>query len=104
MSQAGRTDRPTHVRHRVVALATLMAVFLYLDRFCLSFVERFIKEDLDLSNVEMSWLLSAFFWAYALGQVPSGWLSDRYGARIMLALYILAWSLFTGWMGLVTSF
>lgn len=95
---------PTQVRHLVVGLATLMAVLLYLDRLCLSFTERYIREDLRLTNTEASWLLSAFFWTYALGQVPSGWLSDRFGARKMLSLYILLWSLFTGWIGLVGSF
>jgi MFS family permease len=37
----------------------------------------------------------AFFWAYALAQVPAGWLSDRFGARILICLYIALWSLFT---------
>src|SRR5437870_346486 len=95
---------PSRVRYGVILLATLMAVFLYLDRICLSFLERYIKEDLGLSNAQAGWLLSAFFWAYALGQVPAGWLSDRFGARTVLALYILLWSLFTGWMGLAESF
>ena len=69
----------------------LMAFLLYLDRFCVSFAADYIKEDLDLSQAQMSWFLSAFFWSYALAQVPSGWLSDRYGARIMLVIYILSW-------------
>lgn len=91
----------THVRYVVVALATLMSFLLYMDRFCLSFAERYIKEDLSLSNAQIAWLVSAFFWSYALAQVPSGWLSDRYGARLMLSLYILFWSLFTGLMGVL---
>jgi ACS family glucarate transporter-like MFS transporter len=95
---------PTQVRHLVVALATAMSLLLYLDRICLSFMERYIREDLRLSNEQASLLLSAFFWTYALGQVPSGWLSDRFGARLMLALYILLWSLLTGLTGLAESF
>src|SRR5262245_18696570 len=94
----------THVRWWVVGLATVMAILLYLDRICVSLMERYIVEDLQLSNEQASWFLSAFFWTYALGQVPSGWLSDRFGARRMLALYILSWSLFTGLMGLAGSF
>ena len=90
---------PTRVRQRVVLVTALMAILLYLDRFCISFAEVFIKEDLRLSDTQISWVLSAFFWTYALGQVPSGWLSDRYGARIMLAIYVLLWSLFTGLTG-----
>ncbi len=93
--------RPTRIRYVVVALATLMSFLLYLDRFCLSFVERYIKEDVGLSGAEIAWLVSAFFWSYALAQVPAGWLSDRFGARLMLSLYILLWSLFTGLMGVL---
>jgi ACS family glucarate transporter-like MFS transporter len=95
---------PSRVRHVIVALTTVIAVLLYLDRFCLSIAERLIKEDLHLTDDQSGWMLSAFFWAYALAQVPSGWLSDRYGARLVLALYILLWSLFTGLMGAATSF
>jgi MFS family permease len=98
------TAHPTHVRYLVVALTALMSFVLYLDRFCLGFAERYIREDLGLSDARMSWLLGAFFLAYALGQVPSGWFSDRYGARRMLVLYLLVWSLLTGVLGLAMSF
>jgi sugar phosphate permease len=97
-------QRPSRVRYQVVALATLLSFLLYLDRFCFSFVERYIKEDLRLSDGQTALLVSAFFWTYALGQVPSGWLGDRYGARLMLALYVLLWSLFTGLIGILVMF
>ena len=103
-SEHAALSQPTWVRYRVVLLTTSMSVLLYLDRFCLTFVERFLKEDLSLSDQQIGLLLSAFFWVYALAQVPSGWLSDRWGARRMLALYILLWSLATGLMGLATTF
>lgn len=94
----------TRVRYLVVGLTMLTAVLLYLDRYCLSFAERYIKEDLGLSNDQMAWVLSAFFWTYALAQVPSGSLSDRYGPRLMLTVYVLLWSLFTGLTGLAAGF
>jgi ACS family glucarate transporter-like MFS transporter len=97
-------SRPSCVRYVVVAVTTLSAVLLYLDRFCISFAERFIKRDLDLSDEQMAWMLSAFFWTYALGQVPSGWLADRFGARRMLTVYILLWSLFTALTGVAGGF
>jgi ACS family glucarate transporter-like MFS transporter len=93
----------THIRYLVVALATAMSFLLYLDRFCLSIVERYIKDDLQLSNFQVSLLIGAFFLSYALAQVPSGWLSDKHGARLMLSLYILLWSLFTGLMGAIRA-
>jgi|GEM_PF-6559182 len=96
--------RPTNVRYLVVASATLMAVLLYLDRFCISMAEIYIKEDLGLTDGQIGWMLSAFFWTYALGQVPAGWMTDRFGARIMLTVYVLSWSLFTGLTGFAGSF
>ena len=81
----------------------LMAVLLYLDRFCVSFAADYIREDLDLTQNEVSWFFLAFFFSYALAQVPSGWLSDRHGARAMLVIYILSWSFFTGMIGVANS-
>lgn len=97
------SERPSGVRHIIVTVATLMAVLLYLDRFCVGFAVDYIREDLDLSQKQISWFISAFFWSYALAQVPAGWMSDRYGARIMLTIYILSWSFFTGMIGAVYS-
>lgn len=91
------------MRYFILALTTMAAVLLYLDRFCISFAERYIKEDLNLSNQQIGWVLSAFFWTYALAQVPAGFLTDRFGARITLTLYILLWSLFTALTGLATG-
>jgi ACS family glucarate transporter-like MFS transporter len=97
MAQAAR---PTSVRYVVLGLTTAVAVLLYLDRYCLGFVAPFIRENLDLSNAQIALVLDAFFYTYALGQIPCGWLSDRYGARLMLALYLAIWSSLTGLMGL----
>jgi MFS transporter, ACS family, glucarate transporter len=97
-------QQPTRIRVWIVGWTMLLAVLLYLDRFCISIAELYIQQDLGLTDVQIGWMLSAFFWTYALAQVPSGWLTDRYGARIMMALYVLAWSTFTGLTGLATGF
>ncbi len=94
---------PTRIRIGVAAVLTLMACLLYLDRFAVSIATEYIREDLRMTQTQMSWFLSAFFWSYALSQVPSGWLSDRFGPRLMLTVYILAWSAFTGLLGLAAA-
>lgn len=91
--------RPTRVRHLILGVTTLMSVLLYLDRFAVSIAMEYIREDLRMSQTQMAWFISLFFWSYALFQVPAGWLSDRFGARMMLTAYILAWSIFTGLLG-----
>ena len=71
----------------------------------LHFVRRGLRqEDLGLTDTQVGWMLSAFFWTYAMGQVPAGWLTDRFGSRIMLTLYVLLWSLLTALTGLATGF
>ena len=93
----------TKVRYGVIGVTFLAAFLLYLHRYCLPYMQQFVKEDMGLSNTQFGVCLSAFYWAYAAGQVPAGWFSDRWGARLTLPLYILTWSLFTCMMGLVTG-
>ncbi len=97
---------PTRVRHQVIGVTTLAAVLLYLDRICIAEIAKLdsFKAELGLSPEQTGAVLSAFFFAYALAQVPAGWLSDRFGARRMLPAYIVLWSLCTALTGLATGF
>jgi MFS family permease len=88
----------------MVVVTTLVAVMLYLDRVCLSIVGEQIKSDQNISPDQYAWLLSSFFWAYALFQIPAGWLGDRYGARVVLSAYLFLWSACTGLMGVASGF
>ncbi|MEJ7596192.1 MAG: MFS transporter [Planctomycetaceae bacterium] len=95
--------RPSSIRIAVAGLLTLMACLLYLDRYAVGIASESMRVDLKMTQTQMSWFLSAFFWSYALCQVPAGWLSDRFGPRVMLTAYILGWSLFTGLLGVTTQ-
>lgn len=97
---------PTSVRHRIIGVTMLMAFILYLDRICMGEIVKSVSfnQELGLSKEQIGWLLGAFFFAYALFQVPAGWASDRFGARPMLTLYLVLWSLFTLLTGLVGGF
>jgi sugar phosphate permease len=87
----------------VLGVTFAMAFLLYLHRFCMSYAQRYIREDLNISNDDLSFCFSAFFLTYALAQVPSGWMSDRFGARTMLTIYILVWSFFTAMLGMTAG-
>lgn len=93
----------TRVRLGVAGVLTVMACLLYLDRYAVGIASEKIREDLSMTQTQMSWFLSLFFWSYALCQVPAGWLSDRFGPRKMLTTYVLGWSLFTGLLGGATQ-
>ena len=94
---------PTSVRYRIVALSMGMSLVLYLDRFALAPITTTICSDLSISKETFGWGTFAFFLAYALLQVPAGALADRFGARRMLAIYVVAWSLATVAIGFVYS-
>lgn len=96
---------PTKVRHSILAVTTLAAFLMYLDRICMSEIVKTatFRAEFPLTDDELSWVLSAFFWAYALGQVPAGWLSDRFGIRPLMTVFIVLWSAFTALTGFATG-
>lgn len=96
--------RPTHVRYLIVFVAMAAAVLLYLERVCLSVADVYVREDLKIGKSDMNAAFAAFFLAYALGQVPSGWLSQRYGPRLMMFLYMVGWSVFGVFIALAQDF
>lgn len=100
------SESPTNIRHRIIGVTMVMAFILYLDRICMGEVVKSVSfhQDLGLSKEQIGQVLGAFFFAYALFQVPAGWASDRFGARPMLTIYIVLWSLFTAMTGFMTGF
>jgi sugar phosphate permease len=97
---------PTRVRYQVLFITTVASFMLYVDRYCLGELLKndAVKAELGLDKDLLSWSLSAFFWSYALLQVPSGWLADRFGPRWLLTAYIVGWSICAAAMGFVTGF
>jgi len=73
-----------------------LTLLLYVDRICISVAKDPISKSLDLSKEQMGWVLSAFALGYALFQTPGGMLADKLGARKVLAVIVIVWSLFTG--------
>jgi ACS family glucarate transporter-like MFS transporter len=94
----------TNVRYLILIVTALVAVFMYVDRACLSLMKDDIQRSLDISSVQIDWIMSAFFWSYALAQVPAGLLGLRFGLRWTLAIMLFTWSVCTIWCGLTTGF
>ncbi|MFT4588437.1 MAG: ACS family D-galactonate transporter-like MFS transporter [Candidatus Binatia bacterium] len=84
--------RPSQARFETLSWLTLAATIAYLGRNALGVAESSIREELDLSITQSGWLMSSFFWTYALFQVPSGWFAQRRGTRLALSLFALVWS------------
>jgi MFS family permease len=98
--------QPTNARRTVTVFAVALAVVTYVDRVCIAQAAPALRRDLGLSAIEMGWAFTVFTWAYALFEVPGGWLGDRLGARRVLMRIVLWWSFFTaatGWVWNLTS-
>ena len=92
-------------RRALVVVATfLLSFLLYVDRVCISTAKGPIVAELQLTDAQFGWILSAFAFGYALLQTPSGALADRHGARRVLAAVVTFWSLFTGLTACAWSF
>ena len=93
-------QRATRVRYWVIVFAITLAVVTYIDRVSISFAAPFISKDLGLDKRQMGAIFAAFGWAYALFEIPGGYLGDRMGPRSVLTRIVLWWSFFTaatGW-------
>jgi D-galactonate transporter len=96
-------------RHRflILALIFIVTVINYADRATMSIAGTGVVKDLGLDPMMLGMIFSAFAWAYALGQIPGGWLLDRFGARRVYGCSLVLWSCFTmlqgtvGWFGLM---
>jgi MFS family permease len=99
------TTRPTAVRHWILAATTAAAFLMYLDRICMAAIMNSdsFKADIPLDAQSDGWIKGAFFAAYALGQLPAGYLAVRFGARSLMSVYIVLWSAFTVLTGFATG-
>lgn len=90
----------TSARRIVMAFAVALAVITYVDRVCISQAAPVMQQELGLTKIQMGYAFTAFGWAYALFEIPGGWLGDRIGPRKVLMRVVSMWSVFTiatGW-------
>jgi MFS transporter, ACS family, glucarate transporter len=101
VSSLSALQRPTRVRYGVLGFACALSMITYLDRVCFATVAPYIGKEFDLSKQELGWLFTAFALAYAMFEVPSGWMGDVFGPRRTLIRIVLWWSLFTALTGTI---
>jgi ACS family D-galactonate transporter-like MFS transporter len=99
-------DYSTTQRWSIVVLLALAAVFAYVDRVNLSvaLIDVDFKHFFHLTNTDRGLTNSAFFWSYAVLQIPAGWIVDRYGSKYPMAMGFLVWSILTAITSLTTGF
>ena len=75
------TGKASTVRWRIFAIIFVLVVINLIDRVTLSIAMPTIAKEFALEPAFQGLILSAFFWSYALLQIPGGWLIDRFGPR-----------------------
>jgi len=86
------TSKPTKTRWLILFLISLMYLICYMDRSNISVAQPEIAQAFGLSKTGMAFVLSAFTWSYALGQIPAGWLGDKFGPKRVLTVIMSWWS------------
>ncbi|MER6091811.1 MFS transporter [Streptomyces bluensis] len=97
LAKAGRSParQRSSMRWTIVGFSALGLTIAYLDRAALSVAMPYMSEEFHISSSVQGVMLSAFFWTYALFQIPSGRLLDRFGPRIIYPIAVGWWSIWT---------
>ncbi|MFE4144812.1 MFS transporter [Peribacillus sp. YIM B13472] len=106
-----KQEKPLNIgrkfRWTVVIWLLIGGIINYLDRANLSIAAPEMMKDLGLSVTEIGLLGTFFSWSYALMQLPSGWLIDRFGTKKVYTIALIWWSgatILTGGVHKMSSF
>jgi sugar phosphate permease len=99
----GATRSALKIRHLILLVLCLMYFIAYIDRVNISVAGPTLRKELGLTPTELGLIFSAFAYPYAAMQIVGGWLSDRFGPRLVLAVLSLLWATATILTGLSWS-
>ncbi|MEX3689628.1 MFS transporter [Paraburkholderia sp. BR14263] len=104
MLESAQRHGRSKMRWWVAGLMWAAIAINYIDRTVLSAAAPKIQSEFHLDAMQMGIVMSAFFWSYALLQLPAGLLADRLGQKKVLGFAVLWWSLATAMTGLASGF
>ena len=88
------TTAPTKVRWKIFLMMLFLISINYIDRASLSVAMPLISSEFQIPPALEGLMLSAFFWSYALMQIPGGMLLDRFHTRRVIVVATVAWGAF----------
>jgi len=91
-SLSASPQKASRVRYSILAMLCFLAMITYLDRAMYGSARDDIMASVGHSGRDFFYLLTAFQIAYALFEVPTGWMGDRFGPRSTLLRIVLWWS------------
>ncbi len=93
-AQGWAARKASTVRWRIFGIVFVLVVINLIDRVTLSIAMPTISKEFSLEPAMQGIILSAFFWSYALLQIPGGWLIDRFGPRALITGATVGWGFF----------
>ena len=93
--------RVSTIRWAILAMLFAATVLNYVDRQVLSILAPQVQKDLGIDDLGYARIVQYFLIAYALSYLGAGWVTDKLGAKLTLALFLGWWSLAnmaTGWV------
>lgn len=89
---AAATVRAWPTRYTLIALCFGAVFVCYLDRVVISIAIIAMQDTFGWSETVKGFVLSSFFVGYMLFQIPSGYLANRFGGKIVLGFAVAWWS------------
>jgi MFS transporter, ACS family, D-galactonate transporter len=93
--RGAKTASPRQIPRLRWGIGVLLGVGVlvnYFDRINLSVAAPQLKLEFGLTDGELGWLFSGFFWSYALLQIPTGMILDRFGVTSVNRVSTFFWS------------
>jgi MFS transporter, ACS family, D-galactonate transporter len=93
--RGAKTASPRQIPRLRWGIGVLLGVGVlvnYFDRINLSVTAPQLKLEFGLTDGELGWLFSGFFWSYALLQIPTGMILDRFGVTSVNRVSTFFWS------------
>ena len=93
-----------NMRWLIIGMCFIANAINYIDRANLAIAAPHIRAELGLDAATMGIVLSAFFWTYALCQMPAGWFIDKVGVRVSLVFAVGRAELFADYLAAADRF
>ena len=92
MTATAAVSRIPRVRWSIGGLLGVGILVNYFDRINLSIGGPQLQQEFGLTAGKLGWLFSGLFWPYALMQIPTGMILDRFGVTLVNRLSTFLWS------------
>ena len=82
-------------RIKLIAYSTLAVIICYIDRVNISVAIIPMQEQFGWSDSQVGFIFSSFYIGYMLTMALGGYLSDKFGGKLVLGYGVVMWSIFT---------